>query len=135
LQTTHTRLKTLIKITLFSPFVVKTLKREKIYEAKMRCQLLIVLRLLIVDGLLLIIIIIRNMSRANTEGSQLGRSQRGVGVGDRWKDRNIGKLQEQLIPLSMNDLLVAPHNLQALLHDIQAMIHVLTHHKDASEHL
>jgi hypothetical protein len=101
----------------------------------MWCQLLIALRLLIVDGLLLIIIIIRNMSRANTEGSQLGRSQRGVGVGDRWKDRNIGKLQEQLIPLSMNDLLVAPHNLQALLHDIQAMIHVLTHHKDASEHL
>jgi hypothetical protein len=35
----------------------------------------------------------------------------------------------------MNDLLVAPHNLQALLHDIQALIRVLTHRKDASEHL
>jgi hypothetical protein len=35
----------------------------------------------------------------------------------------------------MNDLLVAPHNLQALLHDIQSLIRALTHHKDASEHL
>jgi hypothetical protein len=41
----------------------------------MQCRLLIVLHLLIVVGLLLIIVIIGNMSRANAEGSQLGRSQ------------------------------------------------------------
>jgi hypothetical protein len=72
LQTTLER-KTLIEITLFYPFVIKTPKGEKSYEAKMRCRLLIVLHLLIIAGLLLIIII-RNMSRANAEGSQLGRS-------------------------------------------------------------
>jgi hypothetical protein len=40
----------------------------------MRCRLLIVLRLLIDVGLLLIVVI-ENMSRANAEGRQLGRSQ------------------------------------------------------------
>jgi hypothetical protein len=77
----------------------------------MRCRLLVVLRLLIVVGLLLIIVVIRNMSRANAKGSQLSRSQRGVGVGDKREDRNVRKLQEWLIPLAMNDLLVMPHNL------------------------
>jgi hypothetical protein len=32
--TSHTRIKTLIEIILFSPFVVKTSKREKSYEVK-----------------------------------------------------------------------------------------------------
>jgi hypothetical protein len=100
----------------------------------MRCRLLVVLRLLIVVDLLLIIII-RNMSRANAEGSQLGRSQRAVGVGDGWEDRDVGELLEWLVPLAVNNLLVAPHNLQALLHDIQVLIRVPTHRKDASEHL
>jgi hypothetical protein len=67
--------KTLIKITLFSPFVVKTPKREKSCAAKMKCWLLVILRLLIVIGLLLIDVVVRNMSRANAEGSQFGRSQ------------------------------------------------------------
>jgi hypothetical protein len=58
----------------------------------MRCRLLVVLHLRIVAGLLIIIIIIGNTSRANAKGSQLGRSQRGVGVGDRWEDKNIRKL-------------------------------------------
>jgi hypothetical protein len=40
----------------------------------MRCRLLVVLHLLIVTGLLLIVVV-GNMSRANAEGSQLGRSQ------------------------------------------------------------
>jgi hypothetical protein len=75
LQTTHTRLKTLIRITPFSPFVIKTPKREKSCEAKMQSRLLIVLRLLVDVGLLLIIVVIRNMSRANAEGSQLSRNQ------------------------------------------------------------
>jgi hypothetical protein len=108
---------------------------EKSYEAKMWCRLLIVLRLLLVTGLLLIVVVIKNTSRANAEGSQLGRSQRGVGVGDEREDRNVGKLQERLIPLAMNDLLVVPQNLQALLHDIQPLIRAPTHCKDASEHL
>jgi hypothetical protein len=47
---------------------------EKSYEAKMWCRLLIVLRLLLVTGLLLIVVVIKNTSRANAEGSQLGRS-------------------------------------------------------------
>jgi hypothetical protein len=55
LQTTLER-KTLIEITHFSPFVVKTPKREKSCEAKMRCRLLVVLRLLIAAGLLLIVV-------------------------------------------------------------------------------
>jgi Tfp pilus assembly protein PilN len=93
LQTTHIRLKkTLIKITLFSPFVVKTPKREKNSEAKMWCQLLVILRLLIVVDLLLIIVIIKNTSRVNVEGNQLSRSQRGVGIRDRWEGRFVGKL-------------------------------------------
>jgi hypothetical protein len=77
----------------------------------MWCRLLIVLHLLIILGLLLIIVVVKNMSRANAEGIQLGRSQQGLGVRDGREDRNVGKLQERLIPLTMNDLLVAPHNL------------------------
>jgi hypothetical protein len=133
LQTTLER-KTLIEITLFSPFVIKTSKREKSYEAKMRYWLLIVLCLLIVVGLLLIVVV-ENMSRANAEGSQFGRSQWGIGVRDGQEDRDVGELLERLIPLAVNNLLVASHNLQALLHDIQALIHAPTHCKDASEHL
>jgi hypothetical protein len=69
----------------------------------MRCRLLVVLCLLIV--------VVRNMSRANAEGSQLDRSQRGGGVGDGREDRDIGELLERLIPLAVNNLLVAPHNM------------------------
>jgi hypothetical protein len=124
----------LIEITLFSPFIVKTPKREKSYEAKMQCWLLVVLCLLIVTDLLLIVII-RNICRANAEGSQLGRSQRAIGVGDGWEDSNVEELLERLIPLAMNNLLIVPHNLYALLHDIQALIRSPTLRKDASEHL
>jgi hypothetical protein len=84
----------------------------------MRWQLLIVLRLLIVVGLLLIVII-ESMSRANVEGSQLCWSQRGIGDGDGREDRDVGELMEWLVSLAVNNLLVAPHNLQVLLHDIQ----------------
>jgi hypothetical protein len=101
-----------------SLFVIKTPKREKRCEAKMRWQLLVVLRLLIVVGLLLIVII-ENMSRANAEGSQLCWSQRGIGDGDGREDRDVGELMEWLVSLAVNNLLVAPHNLQVLLHDIQ----------------
>jgi hypothetical protein len=76
----------------------------------MRCRLLVVLCLLIVAGLLLIVIV-RNMSRAIVEGSQLSRSQRGVGVGDKLEDRDVRELLERLVPLVVNNLLVAPHNL------------------------
>jgi hypothetical protein len=101
----------------------------------MWCWLLIVLHLLIVVGLLLIIVVIGNTSRANGEGSQIGRSQRGVEVRDGREDRYVEKLQERLILLAMNDLLIVPHNLQVLLHDIHGLIRALTHRKDASEHL
>jgi hypothetical protein len=82
LQTTHTRLKTLIKITIFSPFVVKTPKREKSCKVKELHWLLSVLHLLIITDLLLLLIVVINSSRTNAEGSQLGMSQRGIGVGD-----------------------------------------------------
>jgi hypothetical protein len=91
LQTTLER-KTLIEITLFSSFVVKTPKREKSYEAQKRNRLLIVLHLLVVVSMRLIIIIGRNTSRDNAESRQLGRSQRAIGVGDGREDRNAEKL-------------------------------------------
>jgi hypothetical protein len=81
----------------------------------MRSRLLIVLRLLIVTSLLLIIIVIRNTSKANAKGSQLGKSQRGVGVGDGREDKYVEKLQERLVLLAVNDLLIAPHNMKALI--------------------
>jgi hypothetical protein len=71
---THYNEKTLIKITLFSPFVIKTPKREKGYGAKVVRRLLVFLHLLVIIGLL-IVINIRNTSMANVEGNQLSRSQ------------------------------------------------------------
>jgi cytoskeletal protein RodZ len=65
-----------MEITLFFPFVVKTPKRGKSYEAPMRSRLLVVLLILVIIGLLLIVVIVgRNMSRANAESSQLVRSK------------------------------------------------------------
>jgi hypothetical protein len=82
-----------MEITLFFPFVIKTPKREKSYEAHMRSRLLVVLRILIVVGPLLIIVIVgRNMSRANAESSQLVRSKRAVRARDGREDRDVGKL-------------------------------------------
>jgi hypothetical protein len=135
LQSTHTRLKTLIKITLFSAFVVKTPKTEKSYKAKVLHWLLIVIHLLIVVGLLPIIVIIRNMSRTNAEGSQAGRSQWGIGVGNRREDRYVKKLLERLIPLVVNVLLAAPHNLKVLIQHIHALIRVPACGKDTPEHV
>jgi hypothetical protein len=135
LETTHTWLKTLIKITLFSPFVVKTPKRKKGCEAKMQSRLLIILHLLIVVSLLLIIVVIINTSRANVVGSQLSRSMRGVGVEDGWEDRYVGKPQEWLFPLAVNDLLIVPHNLKALIQHIHVLIHAPACGKDTLEHL
>jgi hypothetical protein len=45
------------------------------------------------------------------KSSQLSRSQRCIRVGHRWEDRDIGELKEWLIPLTVDDLLVAPNNL------------------------
>jgi hypothetical protein len=58
----------------------------------MRCWLLIVLRLLIIVDVLHITTIVRNTSKVNAEDSQLGRSQRDIGVRDRWEDRYVGKV-------------------------------------------
>jgi hypothetical protein len=73
----------------------------------------------------LIVVIRRNTSRAITKSSQLGRSQRVVGVGDGWEDKDVGELLERLIPLAVNNLLVALHNLKALIHHIQTLISAL----------
>jgi hypothetical protein len=66
----------------------------------------------------LIVIVWRNTSRANAESSQLGRSQQVIGVGDGREDRDVRELLEWLIPLAVNNLLVAPHNLKVLIHHI-----------------
>jgi hypothetical protein len=58
------------------------------------------------------------MSRTNAKSSQLGRCQRAVGVRDGREDRDIGELLEWLVPLAVNNLLVALHNLKALIHHI-----------------
>jgi hypothetical protein len=75
------------------------------------------------------------MSRANAKSSQLGRSQRAIGVGDRQEDRDVGELLERLVPLAMNNLLVMPHNLKAMIHHIQMLISVPACGKDTLEHL
>jgi hypothetical protein len=97
-------MKTLIEITLFSPLVVKTPKREKSYEVQKQSRLLIILHLLVIGSLRLIVVIGRNTSRANTKSSQLGRSQGAIG--------DIRKLLERLVPLAVNNHLVVPHNLR-----------------------
>jgi hypothetical protein len=84
---------------------------------------------------LLLLLIIVNASRTNTEGSKLSRSQRGIGVGDEWQDRDVRELKKQLIPLAVDNLLVALHNLKGLLHDIHALIHVSARGKDTPKYL
>jgi hypothetical protein len=66
----------------------------------------------------LIVIIQRNMSRVNAKSNELDRSQRAIGVGDGRVDRDVGELLERLISLVVNNLLVASHNLKALIHHI-----------------
>jgi hypothetical protein len=75
------------------------------------------------------------MSRANVKSSQLGRSQRAIGVGDERDDRDIEELLERLIPLAVNNLLVVPHNLKTLIHHIQILISAPVYGKDILEHL
>jgi hypothetical protein len=100
-----------------------------------RSWLLVVLCLLLVVGLCLIIVVRRNTSRANAKSSQLDRSQRVVGARDGREDRDVGELLEWLVPLAVNNLLVAPHNLNALIHHIQALISAPACNKDTPEHL
>jgi hypothetical protein len=104
-------------------------------DTKKGSRLLIVLRLLVGGGLRLIIIVRKNTSRANAKSSQLGRTQRAVGVGDGWEDRDVRELLERLIPLAVNNLLVAPHNLKAQIHHIQTLISASACGKDIPEHL
>jgi uncharacterized membrane protein len=85
-------------------------------------RLLVILYLLIIIGLRLIVVVRRSTSMANVESSQLGRSQRAVGVGDGWEDRDVRELLERLIPLAVNNLLIALHNLKALIYHIQTLI-------------
>jgi hypothetical protein len=58
-----------------------------------------------------------------------------AGVRDGWEDGHVRELLEWLIPLTMNDLLVAANNLHALLNDIQSPIRAATHGEDTLEHL
>jgi hypothetical protein len=101
-----------------------------------RNRLLIILHLfIVVIGLRLIVVIRRNMSRANAKSSQLSRSQRAVGVGDGREDMDVEELLERLVLLAVNNLLVAPHNLKVLIHHIQTLISAPACGKDTPEHL
>jgi hypothetical protein len=71
-------------------------------------RLLDVLCFLIIVGLRLIVIVRGNTSMTNAKSSQLSRSQRAVGGGDRWEDRDVRELLEWLVPLAVNNLLVVP---------------------------
>jgi hypothetical protein len=106
-------------------------KRARSEEA---APLLVVLRLLVAIDLITIIIVV-NTSRTNTKGSQLSGSQRVIRVGDGWVDKDIGELKERLIPLTVNNLLVASNYLKVLIHHIQVLVYATTHDKDTSEHL
>jgi hypothetical protein len=64
-----------------------------------------------------------------------GVSEPAVGVGDGWEDRDVRELLERLIPLVVNNLLVAAHNLKTRIHHIQTLISALTCGKDTMEHL
>jgi hypothetical protein len=55
--------------------------------------------------------------------------------GDGQEDRDVGELLERLIPLTVNNLLVALHNLKALIHHIQTLISASACGKDTPEHL
>jgi hypothetical protein len=102
-------------------------------------QLLIVLGLLIIVGLIFIIIVVikagRSMRGTNVKDGQLSRSQRGIGVEYGREDRHTRELMEWLIPLTVNDLLVAADNLHALLYHIQTLIGAAAHGEDTSKHL
>jgi hypothetical protein len=106
-------------------------------------ELLIVLCLLIVIGGLLIIIVVvvvvvvvvGSMSGTDANSSQLTRSQQGIGVRDGWVDGHVRELKKCLIPLTMNDLLVASDDLNVLLHHLHTLICATAHGKDTPEHL
>jgi hypothetical protein len=48
---------------------------------------------------------------------------------------DVDELLERLVPLAVNNLLVAPHNLKALIHHIQTLISAPTCGKDTLKHL
>jgi hypothetical protein len=75
-------------------------------------------------------------SLSSSEETQTGPIPKAVvGVGDGWEDRDVGELLQWLVPLAVNNLLVAPHNLKALIHHIQTLISASTYGKDTLEHL
>jgi hypothetical protein len=114
------------------PFFIKIPKREKSQSKADGSGLLI-----IVGGLLVFIVVVaanRSIRGAYAKRGQLSRSQRGIGVGDEWVDGYIGELKKRLIPLTMNNLLVAVDNLHALLNEIQTLISAAAHGEDTSEH-
>jgi hypothetical protein len=102
------------------------------------CGLLVILHLLIVIGGLLLLIIIgsgRSTRGSHAKSGQLSRSQWGIGVINGRVDGHVLELKKRLIPLTVDNLLVAPNDLNALLHHIHALICAVAHGKDTTEHL
>jgi hypothetical protein len=114
-------------------------KGKRLEEVEAPHRLLIVLHLLIVVGGLLLLIIIggggKRMRGTDAKSSQLSRSQWGIGIMGGRVDRHVRELNKRLIPLTMNDLLVAVNNMNVLLHHIHAQICAAAHGEDTSEHL
>jgi hypothetical protein len=63
------------------------------------------------------------------------REAYGLGIGGGGVDGHVWKLNEGLIPLTMNDLLIAVNNVEVHLHHIHALIYAMAHGKDTLEHL
>jgi hypothetical protein len=135
----------MIQITIFSPIGVKHQKGKRLKEVQAPHELLVVLRLLVIIGLLFIIIIIivgRSMRGTDAKISQLSRSQWDIGVGDGWVDRHVRELKKWLISLTVDNLLVASNDLNALLHmrcsicdAPYALICAAAHGEDTMKHL
>jgi hypothetical protein len=62
-------------------------------------------------------------------------SQRGVRVGDGWVNQLLGELDKRVIPLTMNDVLVPPEDVGAVLMDIHALVGAMTHGEESMKHL
>jgi hypothetical protein len=135
----HTRKeKRWIEITPFSLLSSRHQKREKSQSKADASGLFVVLSLLVIIGGLLIFIVVvvagKRMRGTYTKSDQLSRSQRGIGVSNRWVDGDVWELKKGLIPLIVEKLLVVAHNPHLLLHHIHALICVTAHGEDTSEH-
>jgi hypothetical protein len=124
----------MIRITIFSPFVVKTPKREK---TQRRCMRHVNYSS---SSISLSSLVASSSSSSSSLGAQAGpmpkaaksARHRGHQLEGRWAQHGT---QEAAHPTDCDNLLVAPTNLKALLHHIHAPIRAMAHGEDTPEHL